>query len=186
MKSFAYLFLLIVVGCSSVPKEGPLNMNPYIHRVRNSLEFKSNAARTRLFFTEFAEETGEPEVRMERFYSVLGENVSSAVLSMKDPYADQISLTLNRDMEVFVKAVNRRVFSGGSVVEMQDVLNMTLEGEFVKVTLDAPGILTGVVYVMKDPIEGRTPAEQTFVDFSRPGKETRKMSISALIDLLDS
>jgi hypothetical protein len=185
MKTFLSIFLLLLVGCSSVPKESAVNMSPYIPQVRESLEFSSNSAETRRFFTEFIEEAGDADDRMERYFDVLGENVSSAILAMKDPYADQISITLNRDMETFVKEVNRRVLSGGSIVEMQDVLGMTLEGEFVKVRLEAPGILAGYVYVMKDPIMGRTPAEQTFVDFMRPGQETRKLSISALIGLLE-
>lgn len=184
MKTPAFLILLFFAGCASVPRESDINMAPYIPQVRESLEFSSNSTVTRRFFTTFVEETGSNEERMRKFYEVLGENVSSAVLSMKDPYADQISLTLNRDMETFVKEVNRRVFSGGSIVEMQDVLGMTLEGEFVKVRLEAPGILAGYVYVMKEPIPGRSPAEQTFVDFLRPGQEPRKLSISALIGLL--
>ena len=178
------LFLLLCNGCTSVPKESAVNMSPYIPRVRESLEFSSNSAETRRFFTSFVEDTSAPEERMERYFEVLGENVSSAVLAMKDPYADQLSLTINRDMEAFARAVNRRVFSGGSIVEMQDVLGMTEEGEFIKVRLEAPDILAGYVYVMKDPVEGRSPAEQTFVDFLRPGQETRKLSISALIGLL--
>jgi len=185
MKALPFLLLLMIAGCSSVPREQDVNMSPYIPQVRESLEFASDSAATRRFFTDFVDDTGDPQARMETYYEVLGENVSSAVLAMKDPYAGQISLTLNRDMEAFVKAVNRRVFSGGSIVEMQDVMGMVEEEGFVKVRLDAPDILAGYVWVMKTPIPGRTPAEQTFVDFSRPGQETRKLSISALIGLLD-
>lgn len=161
-----------------------MDMGPYIPRIRESLEFGTNAAETRRFFSGFVEEEGSAAARMQNFFDVLGENVSSAMLSMKDPYADQLSLVLNRDMETFVREVNRRVFSGGSLVEMQDVLMVTREGDFIKIRLEAPGILTGYVYLMEDPIEGRTPSEQTFVDFIRPGYETRKLSISALIGML--
>lgn len=184
MKFILCLTFLCLFGCTSVPEDNSVAMSPYIPRVRSGLEFESNSAETRRFFTEFVEDSGDAATRMEQYFSVLGENLSSAVLALQDPYSDQISITMNRDMEAFVKAVNRRVFSGGSIVEMQDVLGMTEEGEFIKVRLEAPDILTGYVYIMKEPVEGRTPAEQMFVDFIRPGQEIRKMSISALVGLL--
>ncbi len=43
---------------------------------------------------------------------------------MKEPIFEQINLRLNSDMDAFVKALNRRVFPGGSLVEMQDVVGM--------------------------------------------------------------
>lgn len=184
MKLPVFLFLCLFTGCASIPTVDSFDWSPYIPQIRRSLEFHSNTAETRRFFAGFVEATGGPEERMERYFEALGENVSSAVLAMKDPYADQISITLNRDMETFVTEVNRRVFSGGSIVEMQDVITVTEEGKFLNVQVEAPGILTGTVYVMKDPIPGRTASEQTFVDYRRPGRETRKLSISALIGLL--
>jgi hypothetical protein len=185
MKLLLPVLFLLLGGCTTVPQNQPLDWSPYIPQIRRSLEFASNAAETRRFFSEFVEDDGDPEERMVRFYEVLGENVSSAVLSMRDPYSNQISLTLNRNMNIFVQQVNRRVFSGGSIVEMQDVVRVSEEGKFLKVTVEAPGILNGYVYIMKDPIEGRSTAEQTFVDFIRAGYETRKLSISALIGLLE-
>ena len=186
MKTIFVPLFFLLTGCASVPKESGIDMGPIIPRLRESLEFKSNSVRTRRFFTNFVEGSGDPQERMEKFYDVLGENVSSAMLSMKDPYADQISITLNEDMETFVSSVNRRVFSGGSLVEMQDVLQLNDEGDFIKVRLEAPGILAGYVYIMKEPIMGRTAAEQTFVDYLKPGEEPRKLSISALIGLLNT
>lgn len=185
MKYLFAFFFLFLAGCTTVPEDRTVDMGPYIPRIRKSLEFKSNAAETRRFFSGFVEQEGNPADRIQRYFDVLGENVSSAMLVMKDPYADQTSIVLNRDMETFVEKVNRRVFSGGSLVEMQDVMMVTEEGDFLKIRLEAPGILTGYIYMMKEPIAGRKPSEQTFVDFMRTGQETRKLSISALIGLLN-
>jgi hypothetical protein len=184
MKLHVVLICCLLTGCASIPKVDSFDWSPYIPQIRRSLEFHSNSAETRRFFANFVEETGGAEQRMQRYFEALGENVSSAILAMKDPYADQTSITLNRDMETFVAQVNRRVFSGGSIVEMQDVIRVTDEGKFLNVRVEAPGILIGNVYVIKDPIPGRTASEQTFVDYIRPGMETRKLSISALIGLL--
>jgi len=186
MKLSFLFFGLFFAGCTTIPQSTRVDMSPYIPQIRSSLEFQSNPAVTRSFFTDFVEEKGEQEERMQRYFDVLGENVSSVVLAMKDPYSEQISITLNRDMETFVREVNRRVFSGSSIVEMQDVLGVTDEGFLLKVRFEAPGILAGYVYIMKEPIQGRTPAEQTFVEFIRPGKEPRKLSIAALIGLLNA
>jgi hypothetical protein len=61
---------------------------------------------------------------------------------------------------------------------------MRREGEFIRVTFNSPDIVSGTVYVLCQPIEGRTAAEQTFVDYVREGETPRKLSISALMGLL--
>lgn len=163
-----------------------MESSPCRSKVREALEFSSNTTQTRLFFTDYVSDDGMmSDDPMQAFYDTLGVNVSSVLLSMKEPYSHRISLRLNEDMEAFVKAVNRRVFSGGSLVEMQDVVGMVTEGDFMKVTIDSPDIVSGVLYVMCETIEGRSVEEQTFVDFTPEAGETRKLSISALKGLME-
>lgn len=177
-----FCFMLGLCGCATSRDVKPVfDQNACSGRVRESMEFVSDTAQTRAFFTDFVE---SPGMDMEIFFKVLGRNVSSSLLAMKDPYAQQISLRLNPDMDVFVTALNRRLFSGGSLLEMQDVVGMTMVGEFLRVEVEAPDIVSGYFYVICKDIEGRTMAEQTFVDFTRPGSGTGKLSIEALIGLL--
>lgn len=185
MKNFLLIFpiLFMWTGCTSTSPMGPVTYDETAcsARVRQSMEFASDTARTRMFFTEFV---SNPGMEMERFFNVLGRNVSSSLLAMKDPYSQQISLRLNPDMDIFVNALNRRLFSGGSLLEMQDVVGMTMDGEFLRVEVEAPDIVSGYFYVICKDIEGRTIAEQTFVDYTPPEKDTAKLSIEALIGLL--
>lgn len=176
------LLTAFLSGCAYSPESTvTFDQNACSGRVRQSMEFASNTAKTRAFFTEFIE---NPGMDIEIFFQVLGRNVSSSLLAMKDPYAQQISLRMNPDMDVFVAALNRRLFSGGSLLEMQDVTSMTMVGEFLRVEVNAPDIVSGYFYVICKEIEGRTLAEQTFVDYTRPGEGTGKLSIEALIGLL--
>jgi hypothetical protein len=187
LERFIFLLLTLLTACVSAPRdEVVLEDSPCRGKIREALEFASGTTETRLFFTDYVSEDGiTSEDPMESFYEVLGVNVSSVLLSMKEPYSNQISLRLNSDMEAFVRALNRRVFSGGSLVEMQDVVGMRTEGEFMKVTIDSPDMVSGVLYVMCEPIEGREVEDQTFVDFVQDGQETRKLSISALKGLIE-
>lgn len=174
--------LCLWTGCAYTPEETiTFDQNACTTRVRSSLVFSSDAAQTRSFFTAFVE---NPGMDMEVFFSALGKNVSSAMLAMKDPYSQQISLRMNPDMDAFAVALNRRLFSGGSLIEMQDVVSMTMVGEFLRVDVVAPDIVSGYFYVICKEIEGRSVAEQTFVDYTRPGGGTGKLSIEALIGLL--
>lgn len=174
--------MIFASGCATSRDAKPtFDQNACSGRVRQSMEFASDTAQTRAFFTQFVE---NPGMDMEIFFKALGRNVSSSLLAMKDPYAQQISLRMNPDMEAFAPALNRRLFSGGSLLEMQDVVGMTMVGEFLRVEVEAPDIVSGYFYVICKEIEGRTIAEQTFVDFTRPGEGTGKLSIEALIGLL--
>lgn len=179
--------LLFAAGCVSTPREEvTLQNSPCRGKIREAIEFSSSTAQTRLFFTDYVSDQGMmSDDPMQSYYDVLGVNVSSVLLSMKEPISEQISLRLNSDMDAFVKALNRRVFSGGSLVEMQDVVGMVTEGEFMKVTIDSPDIVSGVMYVMCEDIEGRAVEDQTFVDFTSGNGESRKVSISALKGLVE-
>jgi len=184
MKKSLLLILSVftLFGCAYSPDTTvTFDENACIGRVRESMEFKSDTAQTRAFFTRFV---SNPGMDMEIFFNVLGRNVSSALLAMKEPYSQQISLRLNPDMDTFVTALNRRLFSGGSLLEMQDVMGMTMQDEFLRVQVDAPQIVSGYFYVICKEIEGRKVPEQVFVDFTRPEGGTGKMSIEALIGLL--
>lgn len=175
-------FVLIFTGCVS-PSEPKVTYDETActGRVRDSLVFASNTMQTRMFFTDFV---SNPGMEMDRFFDVLGKNVSSALLAMKDPYSQQVSLRLNPDMDAFSKALNKRLFSGGSLIEMQDVVGMTMQDEFLRVDIAAPDIVSGYFYIICKEIEGRTLAEQTFLDYSKPNQGRAKMSIEALIGLL--
>ncbi|MGA0333363.1 MAG: hypothetical protein ACO3N7_05675 [Kiritimatiellia bacterium] len=186
MKSFLFFLfaLFLLTGCAYTPDEKvPLDKKACVGRVKESMEYASNPAQTRAFFTAFV---SNPGMDMEILFSELGRNLSSALLAMKDPYAQQISLRLNPDLDsrAFDQALTRRLFSGGSLLEMQDVVGMTMEGEFLRVEVEAPHIVSGYFYVICKQIEGRTIAEQTFVDYTRPAGGTGKLSVDALINLL--
>src|SRR5690606_10808023 len=142
MKYLFFMFSLACfwTGCAYSPEETvTFDRDACSTRVRRSLEFASNTAQTRAFFTAFVE---NPGMEMEVFFNTLGRNVSSTLLAMKDPYSQQISLRLNPDMDAFAVALNRRLFSGGSLVEMQDVVGMTMVGEFLRVDVEAPDIVS--------------------------------------------
>jgi len=179
------LFLLpffIWTGCAYSPDDTvTFDDNACSGRVRQSMVFGSDTAKTRAFFTEFV---SNPGMEMDIFFNQLGKNVSSALLAMKDPYSQQISLRLNSDMDSFVVALNKRLFSGGSLLEMQDVIGMTMQDEFLRVEVDAPNIVSGYFYIMCKDIDGRSIAEQTFVGYTKSNESEAKMSIEALIGLL--
>ncbi|MDA3873211.1 MAG: hypothetical protein PF795_04560 [Kiritimatiellae bacterium] len=187
MRALCFGSLVVLSGCVSGPREDvTIENTPCRGKIREAIEFFSTTVETRMFFTDYVSDAGMmSDDPMQIFYDTLGVNVSSVLLSMKEPYSHQISLRLNSDMDAFVKAVNRRVFSGGSLVEMQDVVGMVTEGEFMKVTIDSPNIVSGVLFVRCEPIEGREVAEQTFVDFTAEDGVSRKLSVSALKGLIE-
>lgn len=173
---------LIFSGCTTSSSESAsFDPNACRSKVRDSMEFASDSARTRAFFAEYV---NNPGMEMEIFFNVLGRNISSTLLAMKEPYSDKISLRLNPDLDAAAAAMNKRVMVGGSILEMQDVVGMTMVGEFLRVDVNAPEIVSGYFYVICKEIEGRTLQEQTFVDYTRPDGATGKMSIQALVSLL--
>ena len=174
----------MLAGCASTPKKAEFDPNDYFVQIRDGLEFKTNPVETFQFFESLKNTKGRSARDPDQFTNVLGENLSTAVLFMDSATTDKISVQVNSSREGFVKAMNARIGQGASIILTQDVRGVTDEGEFIRVRLLAPYILDGYVLVKKNPIEGRTPAEQMFVEYYQTGQPPRKLSISALLTLL--
>lgn len=182
MKVSLLALLILLTGCVTTDsKTSEIDPNDYFVQIQDGLEFATTPRQTVQVFQRMRQDGGQS---MDAMLDVLGDNLSSAVLIMDDAFADQISLSLNLDKAGMAKAMNQRVSRGISVISIQDVTQVTDEGNLVKVRVDSPGILSGFVYVLKEPIPRRSSGDQTFVDFYMTGQAPRKLSISAMMGLL--
>ena len=155
------------------------------NKAARAMAFETNAADTRHFFANMSASTGPALQRqLNRYYEVLGVNLSSVLLMLDSRLAERVSLNMrigDRDQGTWLM---RRLSAGRSVVDMGDVASMEPEGQFLRVELKE-GVVSGYFYVLCEDIEGRTIGEQTFVDYFKRGQEPRKMSVAALVGLMD-
>lgn len=158
-------------------------------RIPEALGFASLPGQTRQFLTEMMSKSG-PRLRpyLDRYYQVLGYNLSSIALMLDPEAAERTSLDFRENLDPADKArwLRRRIREGKSLFTPEDIRAVVQDGDFLRLDLDPTLPVTGSLFVYCGVIEGRTIGQQTFVEFLNDKGEARKMSLIALAGWMES
>jgi hypothetical protein len=195
MKAFlpCLLGLALLGGCSA-PKatsqpEVKIDMTGCREKIPEALGFASMPGQTRRFLTEMGTKSGiRLQPYLDRYYQVLGYNLSSIALMVDRETAERTSLNLAENLDPGLKAawLRQRIREGKSLYTERDIRNIVEDGDFIRLDLDPRLPISGSLYIYCGVIEGRTIGQQTFVDFYNRRGEARKVSLVALAGWIES
>ena len=187
------LGLLLLTGCTSPDARTTpeVDVDPVgcREKIPDALMFTSMPGQTRQFLTEMSTKSGillQPY--LDRYYQVLGYNLSSIALMVDKETADRTSLDLAPNLDPARKAawLRQRIQEGRSLFSQRDIRNVVADGDFIRLDLDPRLPISGSIYIYCGVIEGRTIGQQTFVDFYNREGEARKVSLVALAGWIES
>jgi hypothetical protein len=187
------LFLLITSGCTTTEApsqpEVQVDITGCREKIPEALSFASMPGQTRQFLTEMSTKSGillQPY--LDRYYQVLGYNLSSVALMVDKETAERTSLDLAENLDPARKAawLRQRIQEGKSLYTERDIRNIVEDGDFIRLDLDPRLPISGSLYIYCGVIEGRTIGQLTFVDFYNRKGEARKVSLVALAGWIES
>lgn len=190
-RAFFFTILFCALALSGCVSPGPSDLSEAElsacrAKIEPALVFKSPPGQTREYFSKVMASAPVPRRKLlDRYYEVLGRNLSSMVPMLNPEVAGRISLRVESEPAELTLWMEDRLVSGRSLLDLRDVGEVASEGEFLRVAFKPGGRVSGYFYVRCVEIPGRSVDEQTFVDYRTDDGETRKVSVAALTSLLD-
>jgi hypothetical protein len=158
-------------------------------QIPQALAFASYPGQTRQFLTGMSTKSGlKLRPYLDRYYQVLGYNLSSIALMLDEEASNRTSLQLRSGLRPEAKAawLKSRIENGQSLFWARDIQSIQQEGEFLRVDLNPALPVHGSIYIACNAPEDRTIGQRTFVQFFHANGEVRKMSLVALAGWLEN